>query len=302
MLTKRLIDKNEFNYMKRHEIKINGIDFRYYSWGKNNLPKLFFIHGYLDSGVSFNLICNELSTKFHCIAIDLRGFGESSHSKNELGNFYYEYLADIHKFFNYFSPNIPVKVVGHSMGGNILSLYAGSMPHRVSHFMNIEGLGVKHQENEEAVNKVTRWLNTVVKGSKVKIFESIDQYAKLIMQNNPNMNFELARNQASSLTKKVQNGYALSADPKHRWINPYIFHIDQAASFWKKITAKCIILTGESSDFLKWISGENSIQDEVKSRVAFYPKGTQLIELKNCGHIIHLEKHLEVSKIAQNFF
>ena len=65
------------------------------------------------------------------IAPDWRGFGRTFHRAP--GYWFPEYLADLDDLLSKYSPTAPVRLVGHSMGGNIGGLHAGAMPGRV-HF------------------------------------------------------------------------------------------------------------------------------------------------------------------------
>src|SRR3990167_1907429 len=125
--------------MKSFKLKINSLKFQFYTWGKSILPKLFLFHGWMESGASFHFLCEHLQKKFYCIAPDLRGFGKTEHTSNPLGYFFFEYIADAHAIFQKLAPREKVRILGHSMGGNLLSLYAGTFPEQVSHFINIEG-------------------------------------------------------------------------------------------------------------------------------------------------------------------
>ena len=49
-----------------------------------------------------------------------------------------------------FSPNQPVNLLGHSMGGNIASLYAGVRPDRVATLINVEGFGLPDSDPERS--------------------------------------------------------------------------------------------------------------------------------------------------------
>ena len=125
--------------MKQELLNINGLKYAVWTWGKPSSPPLFFIHGFADSGKNFQWVAEELKDQYFCIAPDLRGHGSSERSKSPLGYFFYEYVADIHQIFNHYSPNKPVLAIGHSMGGNIVSLYGGACSERLKGFINIEG-------------------------------------------------------------------------------------------------------------------------------------------------------------------
>ena len=102
-------------------VKIIGVKIRYLESGKENNRHLLFIHGLGSAADRWMNIPKVLSSDFHCIAIDLPGFGESDRS------------ADIDYTINFFrnfivlfleKVSIPLEntcIIGHSLGGYIAS-------------------------------------------------------------------------------------------------------------------------------------------------------------------------------------
>ena len=102
-------------------VKINGVKIRYLESGKENNRHLLFIHGLGSAADRWMNIPKVLSSDFHCVAIDLPGFGESDRS------------ADLDYTINFFRDfvvlflekvSIPLEntcIIGHSLGGYIAS-------------------------------------------------------------------------------------------------------------------------------------------------------------------------------------
>ena len=146
--------------MKTKKIEINGLKHQFYFWGNPRKPKLFLFHGWLDTGASFHFLCEHLKEQYFCIAPDWRGYGKSEHTKSTLGYFFYEYVADAHAIFQHFSPHEPVSILGHSLGGAILGIYAGAFPERVGRFINVEGFAFKDNPPERGPEKLRHWIGT----------------------------------------------------------------------------------------------------------------------------------------------
>ena len=71
-----------------------------------------------------------------------------------------DYLADSARLLQAYSPDAPARLVGHSMGANVASLYAGTMPERVSALVNVEGFGLKDSDPGEAPQRYRDWLTS----------------------------------------------------------------------------------------------------------------------------------------------
>ncbi len=112
--------------IRRQVLPIRGLDHSISEWGDENAPLLIYLHGWADTGSTFQFVVDELTQDWHVVAPDWRGFGRTAHSA---GTYWFpDYIADLHELLRHFSQDAAVSLVGHSMGGNIASLYAGVMP------------------------------------------------------------------------------------------------------------------------------------------------------------------------------
>ncbi len=285
--------------MNQSFVTLNTLKHRITTWGKKSSPKIFLIHGWMDMGPSFNFLCDELKNNFYCIALDLRGFGLSGHTKNSLGYFYFEYLADIHALLNHFSPDEPVTLVGHSMGGNIGSLYAGTFPERVREFVNIEGFGIEDMASERGPKRVRDWIESNKK-SLFKIYATLKKLATRLTEQNPKLTAEQSLFLARHLSKKVRGGFQIAADPRHKWPNPNLYQLQNIYPFWQNITARVLNVVAQNSEMAIWLKNEN-LHDEIDRRLAYFPKTSQKTVVPNCGHMVHLEKPKELARIIKEF-
>ena len=141
-------------------MKINSIKIRYLESGKENNRHLLFIHGLGSAADRWMNIPKVLSSDFHCIAIDLPGFGESDRSDDV------DYTID---FFRDFvvsfleKVSIPLKnicIIGHSLGGYIASEIA--IHNGVKQLVLIDSSGMLTQTTsvldkyQEAANNPTK--------------------------------------------------------------------------------------------------------------------------------------------------
>jgi len=286
--------------MKTEKININGIKHNFSFWGNPANPKLFLFHGWMDMGASFDFVCQYLQDDYYCIAPDLRGFGHSDHVPNPLGTFFYEYIADAHKIFHHFEPDQKVKMLGHSMGGNILALYAGTFPDRVDHFINIEGFGIMDMAPEEGPKRIHEWIEGA--GTyRFKVYQTLDEIADRLIKTNPNLSKDKALFLAKYLSNQVKGGFQIAADPKHKEKNPYLFQLKNIYPFWKNIKAKCQLIIAEETEMKKWVSPDQNLHKELERRLDYFPKDSERVRIKDCGHMVHHEKSQELARLVREF-
>ncbi len=282
-------------------LSINGLSHHINFWGSSKKPKLFLFHGWMDLGSSFQFVCEKLSKHFYCIAPDWRGFGKSAHTSNPLGYFFYEYVADAHRLFQKLASNEKVRVVGHSMGGNILSFYAGTFPERFSHFVNIEGFGIHDMPAIQGPDKMRKWIDEIDESKNFKIYPSLKELAGRLIQTNPRLPMDKAIILARAMSRRVKGGYQIAADPRHKMANPYLFRLEHYMAFLKKIEAQCLLVAAEHTEMDEWMKPEGDIQQEIQKRMEWYPAPSQKVIIKNSGHMIHHEKPEELAEMILSF-
>src|ERR1700743_2716140 len=115
----------------------------YVTWGKEGAPPLLLIHGGRDHCRNWDWVAARLAGRYHLIAPDLRGHGDSEWatgaSYNEI-NYVYDIAQLVHQ-----KADGPVTIIAHSLGGSIGLLYAGLFPETVKKIVAIEGLGPSPQ-------------------------------------------------------------------------------------------------------------------------------------------------------------
>lgn len=285
--------------MQTKKIKINGLQHQFYFWGKAKKPKVFLFHGWLDCAASFEFVCQYLEKDFYCIAPDLRGYGKTEHSKSPLGYFFYEYLADLQEIFSRFSPQEPLKILGHSFGGAISSFYAGIFPERVSHFINVEGFAFKDNPPHRGPEKARTWMQSL-KSQHFNVFKDLKHFSQRLVQNNPRLSLEKALFISKYLTQKVKGGVKMAADPLHKLVEPYVFTKELFYPFWSAIQARCLLISAELTEMNAWMKSSD-LKKEIQERLDHFPKSSQRVEIKNCGHMMHHEKPQELAELVLKF-
>ena len=126
----------------RHEIRrIRGLDLKIARWGPESASPVVLLHGWQDTSATFQFVIDAFERDWPLAALDWRGFGGSEWPRD--GYWFPDYFADLDALLECLSPDLPARLVGHSMGGNIACQYAGVRPERVRCLVSLEGFGME---------------------------------------------------------------------------------------------------------------------------------------------------------------
>lgn len=97
---------------------------------------ILMIHGNMSSSVHYLPLIEKLSPKFRCVALDLRGFGDSTYNNR------FDSLKELSEDVNLFLEALGIDscyVIGWSTGGGIGLQLAADHPEKVKKYFSIEG-------------------------------------------------------------------------------------------------------------------------------------------------------------------
>ena len=149
-----------------------GLKLHLRGWGSADAPLLLLLHGWMDNSASWQFMVDALAREWHCVAPDWRGFGQSEWAVGGIYD-YADYLADLDDLLEHLSPREPVRIVGHSMGGNIGAWYAAARPERVKAFVNGEGFGLRASGAMDAPGHIRSWLEEVRRGGERRAYPDL---------------------------------------------------------------------------------------------------------------------------------
>src|SRR4249919_447144 len=111
-----------------------------------NAPTLVLVHGFTGMKENWFPLAREFGGRYRLVIPDLPGWGESERLPREN----YGFLAQSERlaaFIHAISPNQPVVLVCHSMGGGVSALVAAGYPQRVSRLALVDAAGVRFNDN-----------------------------------------------------------------------------------------------------------------------------------------------------------
>jgi pimeloyl-ACP methyl ester carboxylesterase len=258
------------------------------------MPPIFLLHGWLDTGDTFQFMVDAFKRDWPLVALDWRGFGRSEWPQQ--GYWFPDYIGDLDALLDRLSPGQPARLVGHSMGGNIASLYAGIRPERVRCLANLEGFGMARTSPAQAPVRLRQWLDQVKAQPARKSYTSFEELAGLIRFRYARFTEAQAAFVAAAWGRADAGRVWLAADPRHHWVNPILYKREDAEACWRELRAPLLMLVGEESEFLAKLGADGT---EAAFR-ALFPH-MEFGRISGAGHMLHIERPHLVAPLVESF-
>ena len=283
---------------RRETLRVRGLDLHLTRWGpqpSDSAAPVFLLHGWADTGDTFQFMVDAFGGDWPLVALDWRGFGRSEWARD--GYWFPDYLADLDALLERLSPRVPARIVGHSMGGNIAGLYAGLRPDRVRCVVNLEGFGMPRTTPDQAPAQLRKWLDQVKTAPTLKDYESFEQLASIILSRYPRFTEARSMFVAQAWGRLEADGRVhLLGDARHRWVNPVLYRREEAEACWRGIRAPMLMLLGEQSEYLPRL-GADGTDSGFRAVIA----GIEIIRIADTGHMLHIERPDLVAPLVESF-
>lgn len=276
-------------------LPIRGLKYHISLWGNPAAPKLFMVHGWMDVAASFQFLVDALKGDWCVIAPDWRGYG---HTENAHADTYWfpDYIADLDAILAHYSPNTPVNLIGHSLGGNVACLYAGARPERIAKLVNLEGFGMRRTKPAEAPGRYRKFLEQIAEPPTLKPYKDFAELAARLQKNNPRLTNERADFLARHWGEEKDGQVVLLADPAHKIINATLYNIDEAKACWNAITAPTLVISANQSEMLtKWIT-----EDDFRDRLTHFRHLTEA-RIDEAGHMMQHDQPEILAALIEEF-
>lgn len=276
-------------------IKANGLNFAVKRWNitksKNN-PTILAIHGWLDNAASFDLLAPLLKS-YSVVAMDLCGHGKSSHRPEGVPYYFVDYVAD--GFYVADALGLDEFILlGHSLGANVATTMAATMPERIKALLLIEGFGPATRDINQTCSNLRTSIEKFSKAESRK-----RRYAEFssLVKARLNGQWPLTEQAAHLLCERGcvehEGKFTWSSDHRINYPSPLRMTAEQASFVRSQVTSPCHIIVAEQG-IAPLVSAEK----------------TPLSEFKNAGitrmdgfHHLHVDAaHVKkVAKVLNDF-
>src|SRR5271163_1595148 len=251
-------------------LNVNGLALHYLEWGKGDAPPIVCVHGYTGSADAFNALARHLEDRFHILAPDVRGHGESAWSP--AGAYRYEDQASDLAGFVVGLGLDKFVLIGTSMGGII------AMTSAAEHGDRLLGLGINDigPEAEAGTQRITQMV-----GSRPDEFASLEKAMAYRRSASPILAARSAEDQhelaLGVLRRRADGKWGWKMDPAY--IRQRVEHGAPARPpLWPVLQAlpcPTLVVWGTESDVLSEV--------QVLRMVDVLPRG-ELVRVPGIGH------------------
>ena len=288
-------------------ITVRGLRHHVLEWGDASMvtaarPPILMQHGWMDVAASFQFVVDALPTDRHVLAFDWRGFGLSD---SPAADTYWlpDYLGDLDNaldalFFDE-TPDQPIDLLGHSMGGNAVMLYGGLRPQRIRRLINLEGFGMPATRPSQSPKRIVQWLDELKAPAELRDYASLDEVAARLRKTNPLLPPQRAAWLAQHWSRRVardggDDRFAILGDAAHKRGTPTLYQRDEVLETWKLIEAPVLWVEGDQTDVSRWW-GTRYTKAEFHERLDVV-KQVERHVLAPAGHMLH---HDQPEALAQ---
>lgn len=272
-------------------LRARGIRHHIRRWGVADRPMVFLGHGFLDVSATFEPLVAALleasGGRFQVLAPDWRGFGHTEWPQD--GYWFHDYVADLEAIVDHFSPAAPLHLIGHSMGAQIVSLYAGLRPARVDKLVLLDGITLADMPSSLAPKRFRHWLDQVKETSRLRRYPSFDDLATRVQRQHPQLSTEQAQFVARCWGREDGHGrITLCADPKHHRHGPGLYHAEDSNAVWREVTADTLFIDAGRSQF--------QMPPEMRAARVDCFRRHAVDVIADAGHMLHFDAPVETAR------
>lgn len=279
-----------------HYYDIRGLRYHVRRWPGTG-PRVVLLHGWMDVSASFQFVADRLPDHWDLYAPDWRGYGLSQWSGADC-YWFPDYVADLDHLLDRIQPEAPVHLVGHSLGGNVATLYAGIRPGRVAKLVNLEGFGMSQSRPEQAPKRYERWMDELRVPPKLRPYESYADLADRMQRNNVRMPRDRAEFLARHWGRETDDGKVLlRSDPAHKLVNATLYRVEESRACWERITAAVLWVDASHTE----TPGRMGLSaEEHAARRASIPN-LKYVTVQDAGHMMHHDQPEQVAGLIEGF-
>lgn len=274
-------------------------------WGDPSGHPWLGLHGWLDNAGTFDLLGPCFPPGYKLVAIDLPGHGLSSHYPWGLMYHYLEYLVIIERIQRHFGWG-KFSLLGHSMGGGISSLYAGTFPDKIAALIMLDLTSPTFRSKEDVVRLTRKSVKDVLSIEErmerpEKVFSSFDDALERAMDGvNDTYGEEGITREAAKIfmkrgLKNNTDGFVYTRDLRHRARSLYGIPTEFLIEWAQNISCPHLIIAAQLMTIFAGIDEDKQIMEIYKQN----PKFT-CVKVKGSHHV-HINEPEKVNPLIIKF-
>jgi pimeloyl-ACP methyl ester carboxylesterase len=285
---------------RRRSVDSDGVRIAVYEWGSSGATPMLLAHGGFDFAGTFDVFAPLLADAgYRVVSWDHRGHGDSDHAP------LYSWAADLRDALAVLDSitTAPIPMVGHSKGGSVLLQLCEARPHRVTRFVNIDGMPSHHRAPDVADHERTRMLENEISGwldrrrranELQRPAGTLDDLAGRRGRMNPRLSHEWLRYLVSIGARRDPDGWRWKLDPIMRFggFGPWKpdWYLERLPGF----PVPLLGILGLVQEAMGWGTTRRSLE-------RYLPRRAEIVELPDSGHFVHIEHPRRVAELVLGF-
>lgn len=293
------------NISRSEFVPIRNLQYHVQIWGKPAPGKtpLVMVHGWMDVAASYQFVVDALTQDHFIIAPDWRGYGKTP--SGEVDNYWFpDYMADLDFLLDHYSPDQPVNLVGHSLGGNVVMLYAGVRPERVRRLVNLEGFGLPATTPDMAPARYAKWMDELKKLHRgeldMRAYDTIGGVARRLMKTNPRLSQDKADWLAQQWACQDTHGkWSIQGQPAHKVISAHLYQQDEVLALYRRLTMPVLAVEASDNSLDLWWKGQFTLE-QYHERIKNVPN-VEIARIADAGHMMHHDQPEVLAELIERF-
>jgi pimeloyl-ACP methyl ester carboxylesterase len=278
----------------------DGVRIAVYEWGSATATPLLLAHGGFDFAGTFDVFAPLLADAgYRVVSWDHRGHGDSDHAP------LYSWTADLRDALAVLDSvtSAPIPMLGHSKGGGVLMQLCEARPHRVTRFVNIDGMPSRfrapdvadHERTRLRETEISSWLDHRLRAADlIRKPGTIDDLARRRGRMNPRLSLDWLRYLVSIGAREDPDGWRWKLDPVMRFggFGPWRpdWYLERLPGF--PVPLLSILATAEEE--MGWTTSRQSLEK-------YLPRHAEVVEYEDSGHFVHIEHPRGVADLVLEF-
>lgn len=284
----------------------NGLTLSVLELGPRDAPPLIMLHGMRDVAWSLAPVAEPLARRFRVLLPELRGHGDSDRADGYLMD---QFVFDLHRVVETLVPD-PAVLLGHSLGGHVVSRFAALFPERVRAAIVVEGLGPPARPGEgDPAADLARHREHLLQVLSIppvqRALEDLGHAARRLIANNPRLDPARARELAERATREGGDGgrqWAFDARVASVFLG---LSREDSERFWRQVRCPTLIVSGtlaheywRSQMAIEWDG--RFAPGELDTRVRCFPDAEHRL-IDGAGHMVHYDRPEALVEVIDDF-
>jgi len=286
-------------------VPIRNLQYHVQIWGEPSPDKipLVMVHGWMDVAASYQFVVDAFAQDHYIIAPDWRGYGRTG--SGGVDNFWFpDYMADLDFLLDHYAPNGPVNLVGHSLGGNVVMLYAGVRPERIRRLVNLEGFGMPATRADQAPKRYANWMDELKKLHRgeldLKAYDAASGVARRLMRTNPRLGPDKANWLAQHWAQEnAQGQWQIMGQAAHKVSGAHLYQVEEVLALYRRISMPVLAVEASDNSLDLWWKGKFTLE-QYHERIKSVPN-VEIALVNDAGHMMHHDQPEVLAAMIERF-